>query len=355
MSAHRDAQGPSAENAPESRVDAVVSPVSVVIASLDDRDLLRRHLPPLLADLVRRNVGDEVIVVDDTGRGELAAWLAEQYPTSASAADSVSPSITVRPIARDANGGFARAMLTGVEAARHELVFLMNPDVRVHAGFLEPLIAALADPLVHSAVPRLLLFGAAKRIESVTGVRLRHDVAEVDQPGLAGRAEAYEHGVLPVTYAVGGAALLRRSEFLAIGGFDPLYEPFYYEDLDLGFAAWRAGRSVLYCADSVAEHHHRGTIRRRVDEKLVRAVIERNRYLFQWRFLDGEERLTRHLAALYRAALDAYLREDRDELVWLGLALEQLEALRSSRARLGPAARSFDEVLKASAPHSGGR
>ena len=329
----------------QTEADAVApQPVSIVIASLDDRDLLERHLPPLLAEVERRKAGDEVLVVDDTGRGSLAAWMESRYGV---------PAGPLRAIAREHNGGFAKAMWTGVEAASHELVFLMNPDVRVHEGVLEPLVAALADPGVHSAVPRLLLFGAEQRIESVTGVRLRRDVAEVDQPALEGQAERYQKGVVEVTYAVGGAALLRRSEFLAQGGFDPLYEPFYYEDLDLGFAAWRAGRRVLYCADSVAEHHHRGTIRRRVDERLVRAVIERNRLLFQWRFLDGEERLLRHLGALERMAVDAYLGEQRDELIWMALALERLDELAASRARLGPAVRSFDEVVADSSPRPG--
>lgn len=319
------------------------APVSVVIASLDDRDLLERHLPPLLAEVERRHAGDEVLVVDDTGQGSLFAWMKSRYGV---------PSGPLRAIAREHNGGFAKAMWTGVEAAQHELVFLMNPDVLVHPGFLEPLVAALRDPDVHSAVPRLLLFGAEQRIESVTGVRLRRDVAEVDQPALEGQAERFRSGVTEVTYAVGGAVLLRRTEFLAGGGFDPLYEPFYYEDLDLGFAAWRAGKKVLYCADSVAEHHHRGTIRRRVDERLVRAVIERNRLLFQWRFLDGEERLRRHLAALERMAVDAYLGEQRDELIWMALALERLEELAASRARLGPAVRSFDQVVADSSPRA---
>lgn len=315
--------------------------VSIVIASLDDRDLFERHLPPLLEDLARRGAGDEVVVVDDTGQGTLARWIEATWPASGH---------PVRALARAENGGFAAAMLDGARAARHELLFLMNPDVRIHAGFLEPLVAALEDPVVHSAVPRLLLFGAPRRIESVTGVRLVHDVAELAQPGLEGHAQDYERGAVPVAYAVGGAMLVRRSEFVGAGGFDALYEPFYLEDMDLGFAAWRAGRRVLYCADSVAEHHHRGTIRRRVDEKLVRAVIERNRYLFQWRFLDGDERIARHVAALHRSAVDAYLREDRDELVWLGLALERLDALTASRARLGPAQLTFDEVVANSCP-----
>ncbi len=50
-------------------------PVSVVIPSLADRELLSLALAPLLAELDRRALGDEVIVVDDSGAGALTEWL----------------------------------------------------------------------------------------------------------------------------------------------------------------------------------------------------------------------------------------------------------------------------------------
>ncbi|MCH8031270.1 MAG: hypothetical protein IIB09_05575, partial [Bacteroidetes bacterium] len=61
----------------------------------------------------------------------------------------------------------------------------------------------------------------------------------------------------PVPFCVGGAFLVRREEFLEGEGFDPLFEPFYWEDVDLCLAAWRRGRRVLEVPLSVVEHHHR--------------------------------------------------------------------------------------------------
>ncbi|HKX45713.1 MAG TPA: glycosyltransferase, partial [Planctomycetota bacterium] len=271
-----------------------------------------------------------------TGSGELARWVAARFPSA-------------RSVANAANLGFARALRAGIEAARHGLVLAMNPDILVREGFLEPLVAALGDPEVHSAVPRILLFGDPERVESIVEIAFERDLAYVRQRGLEGQARRFS-GVLPVNYAIGGALLVRRDEFLAGGGFDPLYEPFYYEDVDLGFAAWRAGRRVLWVGDSVVEHHHRGTIRRRVDEGLVRAVIERNRLLFQWKFVEGEEAVERELEALYRLAIDAYLRDEREELVWLALALDRLQELEASRRALPRAARSFAAVIEESSP-----
>jgi GT2 family glycosyltransferase len=312
----------------------VTQPVSVVIPALGDVELLAGTLEPLRAEVARRGAGDEVLVVDDTGRDELRPWAAERFPD-------------VRVVARDENGGFARALASGVAAARHALVFSMNSDVHVRPGFLEPLQAALRSADVFAVAPRVLLGGAEDAVESFTLFRTRRGLVEVAQPGLAGGAVPAE--VAPIAFAVGGTILMRRADFDALGGFDPLFEPFYWEDVDLSWRAWRAGRRVLYVPDAVVEHRHRGTIGAQARPASIRAAIERNRLLFQWKHLDGEA-LAEHVAALYRWTVDAYLAERRDDLVWLCLALEEAEAALASRAALPKPVAEFRELCGALLP-----
>jgi GT2 family glycosyltransferase len=118
--------------------------------------------------------------------------------------------------------------------------------------------------------------------------------------------------------------------------------------VDVGWRAWRAGQRVLYVPASIVEHHHRGTIRSRVSERVVRAAIEKNRLLFQWKYLDTEASVEAHVAALHRWAIDAYLRDEREELVWLALALEQVAEARASREALPPSELDFDRLRELS-------
>jgi len=314
----------------------VTRPVSVVMPSLDDLDLFERHLPPLLLELEKHDADDEVVVVDDTGRGLLAAALAARWPG-------------VRVVAMAQNSGFARAMRAGIEAARHELVFLMNPDVHVLRGFLEPLVACMAEPDVWAVVPRILLGGKEDKIESWAFLSDRNGLIELDQPALRSAPDARALRLAPVAFAVGGACLYRRSDFLATG-FDPLFEPFYWEDIDYSWVGWRRGKRVLYQPAAVVEHLHRGTIGRRVPADFVRAMVERNRLLFAWKHIDEPELQKRHLAALYRWALDTYLEDRREDLVWLAFALDELRAALASRARQAPAVHPFSEILRRSRP-----
>lgn len=305
--------------------------VSVVIPSLGDEELLRIALPLLKRECDSRGVGDEVLVIDDTGRAVLAPFLAAEFPW-------------VRSIANAANLGFAQTARVGAQAAQFGLLFIMNPDIRVHAGFLEPLVAELERPEVHSAVPRILLNGDPAQIESVMEIGQRNGFHFVRQRGLEGEAQRFSAGVFPVAYGVGGAILLRREEFLD-RGFDALFEPFYHEDTDLGLSAWWRGRRVHLVADSVVEHHHRGSIRKRIPATFVRAIIERNLLLLQWKFLDDPQARREHMGALYRLALDAYLLGDREQLIWLRLALDRLTQLATSRAQRGPGQGNLADLI----------
>lgn len=308
--------------------------VSIVVPCLDDLELLETCLPLVLDEVEARGADDEVTVVDDTGEDLLAAWVAERFPGR------------VRVMVREHNGGFARALLTGARVGTAELLLVLNPDVRVRRGFLTPLVEALADPEVFAVSPRVLLGGDPRRVEThqrlaVTEGRLRSLPVVPDPEDLEPR---------PIPFPLGGAMLLRRDELVAAGGLDSLFEPFYFEDTDLGLSAWRQGRRILEVPASVVEHHHRGTIGPRVPEDLVRAVIERNRLLVHWKHLDTRAAAVEHLRTLHRDAFDAAMGDRREELIWLALALESLDEATAARSSIASVARTLEESLEASDP-----
>lgn len=309
--------------------------VSIVLPALGDTDLLARCLPPLLRELEARGAGDEALIVDDTGDDVLAAWVTPRFPA-------------VRVVPREVNGGFARAMHTGAEAARNALLFSMNTDVVVQPGFLGPLVDCMEDPKTFAVTPKVLLNGDADLVESVTALRAADGFFEFHQPALGEGSGPGPAEVASIAFAVGGTCMLRRDAFLARGGFDPMYEPFYWEDIDLCWSAWRRGERVLYQPASVVEHHHRGTIGKLVDLPTVLSAMEKNRLLFHWKHLDTPGRIDDHVAALYRQVIDAWLTDQREDLVSLNLALEQVEeALAARRAvqERGEVVVDFDRIL----------
>ena len=314
--------------------------VSIVVPALRAGKELERCLASLAAALSLRSGLDEVLLVDDSGSSSVAQWAVAGAPFA-------------RVVDTGQNLGFARALGAGLAQAQRELAFSLNSDAAVRPGFLDPLAAALRPPEVFAAVPRVLRRGESERVESLVRLELSDGRVRVRQPCVEVPAEAAPaqalRAIRPVPFALGGAFLARTAELLESGGFDPLFEPFYLEDVDLGWRAWRNGRRCVHVPESVVEHTNQGTIGEVVPRDLALDAIEKNLLLFQWKHLDGEA-LAEHLEALDRRALDAWLCGERRDLEVLALALEQLEPALAARARLPKPVASFAELAQRSDP-----
>lgn len=252
-------------------------PVTIVIPNYNGLDLLKAHIPSVLEALSLHEPGGELVVVDDASTDGSAAWL-ESQPHA------------LRCIRHEANRGFAGACTTGIEAARHPVVVLLNSDADPMPRFLEPLAACLEREDVF-AVGCL-----AMQEDGVTvgeNVKVPHFVFEklrfrkfrkIGIRELQQRVDA----PLPSFFASGGFMALKAALFRELGGFDPLFEPFYYEDVDLCYRAWKRGYTVLFEPRSVVVHRHRaGSILAHNRAKHVDMIMERNRFLFTWKNLTG--------------------------------------------------------------------
>ena len=57
------------------------------------------------------------------------------------------------------------------------------------------------------------------------------------------------------------------SKFIELGGFDETFSPFYFEDVDLSYRAWKKGLQCLYTEHCKIEHFHQSVFRLRTTKK----------------------------------------------------------------------------------------
>ena len=117
--------------------------------------------------------------------------------------------------------------------------------------------------------------------------------------------------LFPCFYGGGGSCAFDRRKFLELGGFDELLAPFYLEDTDLGYLAWKRGWQVLYQPRSVVYHEHRGTIGKRFSEAQIQAVLKKNYLLFCWKNIHDWRMLASHFFFSYGGALLSVISGDR--------------------------------------------
>ena len=306
---------------------------TVVIPNWNGKDLLAKYIPSIRTALAG-NSANQILVVDNGSTDGSADFLCANFPE-----------ITV--LALPQNLGFGGGSNAGFRAARNDIVVLLNSDMRVAPDFLAPLLEGFSDPEV---------FAVSCQIFSTDPTKLREETGLTQgwwQDGSLRVRHRIDGGVddlFPCFYGGGGSCAFDRSKFLELGGFDPLLEPFYLEDTDLGYMAWKRGWKVLYQPRSVVFHEHRGTIGKKFTEERIQAVLKKNYVLFCWKNIHEWPRLAAHFFFAWAGAVlavvfgDIPLRPNFAALWWAFRELAQ--AMRSRRRALALARVTDTEAFR---------
>ena len=177
------------------------------------------------------------------------------------------------------NKGFGRASNQAVKACTGDLVVLLNNDILPHPEYLRPAIKHFSDPTLYGV-------GFAELgNENFANIFWKDGYIQ------------YNAGHSNITHisgwVSGGGAIVRREVFLKLGGFDPIYAPFYSEDLDIGYRAWKSGYKLLWEPASVIEHKHESSTSR-FPKRFSDYVKERNRLLVVWRNISDKDLLSQN-------------------------------------------------------------
>ena len=252
-----------------------------MIPNWNGRDLLEKYLPSVAAALAG-NPDNEIIVVDNGSTDQSAEYVRTQFPQ-------------LRLLALETNLGFGGGSNHGFEHAKNDIVVLLNSDMRVDPDFLQPLLDGFTDEKVFAISCQIFFSDPVKKREE-TGLtqtnwehghlRLRHVIdTEINQ-------------LYPCYYGGGGSCAFDRRKFLALGGFDHVFRPFYLEDTDLGHMAWKRGWKVLYQPASKVWHEHRGTIGKHFDDGYIQSIVKKNFLLYIWKNIHSWRMLWSHFTYL---------------------------------------------------------
>ena len=249
-------------------------PVSVVIPNYNGSELLRKCFSSVFESVCQYNENCEIIIVDDASTDDSISYIESEFPG-------------VKILVRTENQGFIASCNHGVEEASHQVVVLLNNDIEACGDFISPAYRYFSDPdtfavSLKSLYPDGKTFReGAKTVIVKSGLaKIRHAERHQPKPGADGRIET--------AYPVGGHMAVRKDYFIQLGGFDPIYSPFYWEDADLGFRAKQQGWKIYYEPDAVVIHHEQGSIKTNFQKEYIDTVKQRNRLIFTWRHLSSK-------------------------------------------------------------------
>ncbi|MCE5340398.1 MAG: glycosyltransferase family 2 protein [Planctomycetaceae bacterium] len=223
--------------------------VSIIIVSWNVKNDLLNCLSSLQKN--RPSFTFEQIVVDNNSTDQTVSAVRQQFPD-------------VAVIENRENQGFAKANNLGIEIAKGEYVFLLNPDTIVHPNAMEILVKFLDEnPDVGACGPKLLnedgtIQRSVRRFPTFRGVLYGQTICRMlglfrsHHRKWMMRDFNYDRQI-DVDQIMGAAMMIRRLLIKKTGGMDANYF-MYLEEVDLCYAIKQTGSRIVFLPNAVITH-----------------------------------------------------------------------------------------------------
>lgn len=222
--------------------------ISVIVTNWNGINLLKKYLEKVI---INSPEALEIILADDASEDDSLVYvrsLQKKYSK-------------LKIISHKENFGFGRNTNHAVKEAKGDYIVLLNSDIDPHKNYIK-------NSLSHFKDPKVLGVGFAELgNENYAKLFWKSGYLQF-KPGHSDKTHIS-------AWVSGGSSIIRRDYFLKLGGFDHVYEPFYFEDFDFGLRAWRSGYKLLWEPKSVVEHKHESTTSK-FPKKFLIYVKERN-------------------------------------------------------------------------------
>jgi GT2 family glycosyltransferase len=247
------------------RDEGAVPLVTIIVVNFNGEEFLHSCLRSILAGSYPAR---EIFVIDNASTDGSRAFLTELG----------SGTEDVRVIQNSVNLGFAGAANLGAEIATGKYLAIVNMDLEVDRGWLEPLVKFLETCPSAAAVNPLITLKDGLHINTagedihVTGLGFTR---------MLGRpTEEAGTSPIPVPGVSGAAFLIRRDVYLGLGGMDSAGF-LYHEDVNLSWMLRRSGFDLYCIPASRVSHDYSLSV-----YPLKLQLLERNRWAMLLAYLN---------------------------------------------------------------------
>lgn len=215
--------------------------IAVCILNYNGAALLKQFLP----SVIQFSREAEVYVIDNQSTDNSLTVLSEYFPD-------------VNVIVNEDNYGFTGGYNHGLTTVNEELLVLLNSDVEVAKGWLEPLAKAFDDPTVAACQPKILAQRAKDHFEYAGAAGGFIDW--LGYPFCRGRIfetieldEGQYDEPTQIFWASGACMMVRSEVFKKVGGFDVSFFA-HMEEIDLCWRMQNSGYQIMCIPKSTVYH-----------------------------------------------------------------------------------------------------
>lgn len=221
--------------------------LAIVILNWNGKSFLEQHLP----SVIQHSDSYRIVVVDNASTDDSIPFLKLNYPQ-------------IEIIVNEQNGGFAKGYNDGLKQVESEFYLLLNSDVEVTEGWLNPMIEAMKNPKIAGCQPKIKAYHRPDYFEHAGA-----SGGFIDKyyfPFCRGRifnsieqdTGQYDYS-MSVFWATGACMLIRSELYWKAGGLDERFFA-HMEEIDLCWRIQRMGFEFKVEPQSSVYHVGGGTL-----------------------------------------------------------------------------------------------
>lgn len=299
--------------------------VSVVILNWNGKPLLKKCLPSVINATKSVKGESEIIVVDNGSEDGSVEFIKNKYPK-------------IKIVSLEKNLGISPGYNVGAKKAKGDVLVLLNNDIMLKKDSIITLLKQFKDRKVFAVAPKLLKWDKTTVEAEFFGMKFIFGTLVFTKPNF-GEKNKNEFKTSRITgFVPGGASAIDRKKFLELMGFDEIFAPYYWEDVDLSYRAYKRGWVCVYEPKSVFYHKHAATLKKRFKRRTLHLQELKARYIFTWANIHDNGMLFRHVfwlpAVLMRSAFLSQYRSHRFlDIIALFQAMKKMPDIISKRKR----------------------
>lgn len=223
--------------------------VAIVILNYNGKNHLAEFLPSVFTTTYNNR---RIIVADNASTDDSVAFVKAQFPE-------------VELILLEKNYGYAGGYNEALKQVNADYFVLLNSDVEVTSGWIEPIIALMEiDKNIAACQPKILSYWQKNMFEYAGACggwvdSFGYPFARGRMLDVCEEDKGQYDNVAEVFWASGAAIFMRAEAFKKAGGFDDSFFA-HMEEIDLCFRLKRMGYKICCCPQSVVYHLGGGTL-----------------------------------------------------------------------------------------------
>lgn len=229
--------------------------IAIAILNWNGKSWLEKFLPNVLAN----SQSTEVYVIDNASTDDSVAYISTHFPS-------------VKIVVNQQNHGFAGGYNEGLKQIHADIYCLLNSDVEVTSGWLDPISALFEkNPDIAAIQPKVLDYNRKNFFEFAgAGGGL---IDNLGYPYCRGRIfenveedKGQYNDETEIFWASGCCLFIRSEDFWTQNGFDARFFA-HQEEIDLCWRLKNSGRKIYYTGKSTIYHVGGGTLQKQNPRK----------------------------------------------------------------------------------------